>query len=95
MAKPLSSKLSWELMNPILAQTLNPVIANPLNAAQVISVSLKSGANIINHGLGRTIQGWFITDINAAATVYRSAPLNSITLTLTSSAPALADIGVF
>ena len=48
-----------------------------------------------NHGLQQTMQGWMITDINAAATVYRSQPLNDKTLTLTSSAACTVDLVVF
>ncbi len=96
MATPLSSKLDWNLANAIWATTLNPVIANPLNNIQIIpNVSLKNGVNIINHMLGRTLQGWVLTDLQGAASIYRSAPFNSSTLTLTSNAAVTVNIGVF
>ena len=96
MAKPLSSKLDWPIMNPILAQVLNPLINAPLNNVQIISnYSFKTGVNIINHGLGRLMIGWFLIDPQGIADVYRSAPLNSLTLTLTSSADFTSSIGVF
>jgi hypothetical protein len=41
------------------------------------------------------MQGWMITDINAAAAIYRSAPLNNLTLTLNASAACIVNIGVF
>lgn len=96
MATPLSSKLNWEVANPLWATTLNPVIANPLNSITIVQdFALKSGVNIINHSLGRLMQGWFLTDIQGIATIYRSAPFNKLTLTLTSSAPVTCSIGVF
>jgi hypothetical protein len=96
MATPLSPKLEWPLMNPILASTLNPLIANPLNYCQLLqNISLVSGVNVINHKLGRQMVGWFFTDIQGIASVYRSGLLNAFTLTLTSNAPVLVSIGVF
>lgn len=96
MAQPLSPKLDWELANPLWAAALNPVLANPLNGVKILSnVVLINGTTIINHGLGRMMLGWFIVDINAAATIYRSAPFNATTITLTSNAIAVVSIGVF
>ncbi len=75
---------------------LNPVLASPLLAGNLLQeVSLISGATVINHKLGRRLTGWFIVDINAAASIYRSAAKNDKTLTLTSNAVAIADIWVF
>ena len=96
MAAPLSPKLPWELMNPILASTLNPIIAAPTSYSTILQgIVLKSGVNIINHGLGRTLQGWRFTDKTGVADVYRSAPKNNLTLTLTSNAAVTVDIEVF
>jgi hypothetical protein len=96
MSAPLSSKLPWEAMNPILASTLNPIISLPLSSASILSnIKLKTGSNTINHGLGRNMQGWGIVDINAAVVPYRSAPMNGLTLTLTASAPCTVNILVF
>lgn len=75
---------------------LDPILANPLNNVSILkNVSLVTGTNTINHLLGRTQQGWFLTDIDAAATIYRSAAFNDKTLTLTSSANCVVSIGVF
>jgi hypothetical protein len=75
---------------------LDPLLANPLNSVGVLEgVKLASGPNVINHLLGRTMQGWQILDINAAVIPYRSAPFNDLTLTLTCSAPCTVNIGVF
>lgn len=95
MSAQISSKLSWELMNPKLAAALNPVLAIPQNSGRIIPYNLVTGANIINHGLGRMMIGWTITDINAAVTVYRSAPMNATNITLTASGPATIMLEVF
>lgn len=96
MSTPLSSNLPWGLANNKWAQSLNPIVASPISSASILqSISLTTGANTINHGLGRTMQGWFITDVNGVAIIYRSQPLNASTLTLTSSASVIVNIGVF
>lgn len=92
----LSTNLPFELMLTKWSSELNPLLANPVNSVLILpNVALVSGVNVINHRLGRTQQGWFITDINAAVTVYRSAAFNELTLTLTSSGAATVSIGVF
>jgi hypothetical protein len=96
MATPLSSKLPWETANPLWAQVLSPVINNPTNNIQIIpNYSFKTGTNILNHGLGRLMLGWFVIDPQGIGTLFRSASLNSKTLTLTSSADFVSSIGVF
>jgi hypothetical protein len=77
---------------------LNPVIANPIvNGLALTNVALIDGTTIINHTLARKMQGWFVTDINGAATIYRPAlsPLNSQTLTLVSSAIVTVNLWVY
>lgn len=86
----------FQLMQTSWQSVLNPVISNPLvNGNSLSSISLISGTTIINHKLGRKLQGYFITDINGAATIYRAAPKNDLTLSLTSSAAVIVDIYVF
>jgi len=92
----LSTKLPWDLANTKWASELNPVLNNPItNPSLLTNISLVSGANIINHKLGRTPLGWFITDINGAATIYRSAAFNNLTLTLTSSAAVTINLAIY
>ena len=75
---------------------LDPLISNVLNDVSVLTnVVLINGATVINHKLGKMQQGWFIVDQNAAASIYRSAPFNTTTLTLTSNAAVTVSIGVF
>lgn len=83
-------------MNPILASVLNPIIAAPQTSAKILkTVALINGTTIINHGLGRMMQGWIIIDVDAAATIYRSQPFNPNTLSLTSNAACTIALEVF
>ena len=92
----LSSKLEWEMAQNKWAGVLNPIIANPITNPTILkNISLVAGVNVINHGLQKTQQGWFISDINAAATVFRSQPFNDKTITLTSSAAVTINLVVF
>ncbi len=91
-----SSSQDLMLMQTKWASVINPVLKNPTTDLTILSnVALTSGDNVINTTLGQTQQGWVILDITAAATIYRSAPLNDKTLTLHSSAPCTVTIGVF
>jgi len=92
----LSTLLTYPLMLTKWSAILNPVIANPLNNVSILSdVVLKSGVNNINHLLSRDPQGWFLDDIQGAATIYRSAAYNNKILQLTSNAAVTVSIGVF
>jgi hypothetical protein len=83
-------------MNTQWASQLNPVLANPLiNGHLIIGVNLFSGDNVINHLLSRMMQGWFIADQSSGVTIYRSAPLNGLTLTLNSSGTVIVSLWVF
>lgn len=98
MALPIfqTSNKDLMLMQTKWAGELNPVLRNPLtNASQLTGIVLITGVNVINHLLGQQMQGWYITDINTGASIYRSAPFNNLTLTLTSSAPATVNLVVF
>lgn len=92
----LSSNLSFtDLLNK-WSSVLNPIIGNPLTNPRIIkSISLINGATVINHGLQQMQQGWYIVDLNAAATIYKSQPFNSNTLTLTSNLACVIDLVVF
>lgn len=84
------------LLQSAWATQLEPVIEFSPNKGLILKgISLISGVNTINHRLGRKPQGYIITDMDAAATVYRSQPLNDLTLTLTSNAAANVAIWVF
>ncbi len=92
----LSSNLSHEQLQNKWSATLNPIIANPLtNPIILTDIVLASGANVINHKLQRQMRGWLIIDLNANVTIYRSAPMNDSTITLTSSGAATINLAVF
>lgn len=75
---------------------LDPVLSNPItNPTLLKNIVLKTGVNTINHALQATQQGWLVTDINAAITLYRSLPFNDLTLTLVASGPATISLLVY
>lgn len=83
------------MQNNWVAQ-LNPLLASPISKGLLLNnIALSSGANVINHKLSRNMQGWFITDIDNAASIYRSAPFNNSTLTLTSNVTCNVALWVF
>lgn len=88
--------LSLSNMQTRWKSIIDPLLTNRLNSASILSdVELAIGTNVINHRLGRMQQGWFLVDVDGAATIYRSANFNDKTLTLTSSAAVTVSIGVF
>lgn len=75
---------------------LDPLIANPLNNISILkSIVLSSGNNQIPHKLQQMQQGWIITDLNAAVSIYRYQPFNDAYLYLNASGAATVSIGVF
>jgi hypothetical protein len=71
-----------------LSQYWQRIINNAeLDYVDVNTTALTGGANTqVAHKLGRKPVGWRITDIDAAATVYRAAAFDSSFLTLHASA---------
>lgn len=96
---PLFTKANdqnFTLMNSQWAALLNPVLANLLvQGIPLKNVPIINGNNVINHLLGRMMQGWIITDIDAGAAIYRSSPLNDKTISLTSGASCTISLWVF
>lgn len=99
MAGNLSSKLPWDLANPKWSATLNPVLANPLVNGQLAGpFVLVVGDNVLNHRLGRTLQGWIVVLNNAAVTFYDKQATNqypNLTLVLNASGAATVTLYVF
>lgn len=92
----LPQKLPYDMHQTAWAQQLDPIIRNQLLQGILIqNISLKTGVNVINHKLGRKQIGYIITDIDSAAIIYRSQPLNALTLTLTSDADATISLWMF
>ena len=75
---------------------IDPIVSLPLlQGLQLNNIALNSGTTAINHLLSRMQQGWLITDIQGAATIYRSEPFNDKTLTLTSNAAVTISLWVY
>lgn len=86
----------FQLMQSAWASQLNPLLNQPLSKALILKeVNLAVGDNVINHKLGRKLQGWAIVDSDGLSDIYRSAPKGDLTLTLNSSAAITVDILVF
>lgn len=78
------------------ASQVNPVLANPLLKGRIIAqVALQTGLNVVNHGLDRQPQGWFIGAPNANAQVWQPSPSNPLTLTLEASGPVTINLLVY
>lgn len=87
---------SFALLQTNWATSLDPVLANPIIQGLALkNVQLVVGTNVINHLLARKQQGYLITDLQGIADIYRSAPFNSQTLTLTSNADVTVNLWVY
>lgn len=95
----LPQQLTWDMAQNRWASIIDPILSNPLSKAIILpSVTLTTGVNIINHKLGRKLQGWYITRIRASATVFDTQDANQspqLTLQLTASANVVVDLVVF
>lgn len=92
----LPIKIPFDLMLTRWSSILNPLIANQLNGVSILkNISLVIGENKIPHLLDKKQQGWMILDIDGDSDIYRSQPLNSSYLYLTSSAAVTVNLGVF
>jgi hypothetical protein len=92
----LPQRLLLDAMQSKWASILDPFLQLPLlQGATLEGVKLTTGANVLNHKLGRLPQGWIITDKDSVAIVYRSSPFNPLTLTLNSSGNCTVNIYVY
>ena len=83
-----------------IISSLQPLLTNPITAGRVITnVTLSAGSvTTINHGLNRTLTGWFVIRKRATADIYDKQDDNSNpaqTLLLYSSAEVKIDLYVF
>lgn len=82
-----------------LIRTLNPIFNTPtLGGNLLVQQSLTLGANTINHGLGRKLNGWQIVRQRAQADIWDSQDTNAtptLTLALNTTAALVVDIYVF
>lgn len=95
----LPKGLDLPMMQTKWASILNVLLSNPSLSSSILrNVSLANGTTVVNHKLGRPLQGWRIVGINGAATVYDSQASNqtpALTLVLVSSAAVIANLEVF
>jgi len=81
------------------ASDINPIITKAQNQSIILpSVPLVIGPNVINHRLGKKLQGWSLTRQRAAANIYDNQDANqspALTLVLISDANVSVDIEVF
>lgn len=81
------------------ATQLDPVINLPTNQGTILKdVALVNGTTLVNHLLGRKLQGWFIIRQRGPASVYDTQDNNqqqNLTLSLVSSAAVNVDLFVF
>lgn len=96
----LPKPLPLQAMQTTWATALDPVISNPIvNGLLLQEQSLTTGANIINHKLGRKLVGWYVTRMRGvAASIYDTQDNNQtpqLTLNLNASTPVVCDLWVF
>lgn len=87
------------LMQTRWASALNPILTNPLaNGILLKNVELISGATVVNHKLGRKLQGWLVTRLRNNVVVFDSQDANpnpALTLVLNSTGATTVDLYVF
>jgi len=96
----LPQRLQLLEMQQKWASQLDPVLKNPVtNPGLLQSVSLVSGANVVNHKLGQNLQGWIVTRMRGSfVQIYDTQDSNQtpqLTLNLHSSGSCVVDILVF
>lgn len=95
----LPQNLTLDAMQNKWASSLDPMLSNPtLDNLVLKSVPLVVGANVINHKLGRKLQGWKITRQRGPAALYDTQDTNQmqhLTLILVSDANVTIDLEVF
>lgn len=75
---------------------LDPIFSSPfVNGRMLTNISLNQGSTQIPHGLQGVQRGWLLTDIQGAASIYRSAPFDNTNLALTSDKAVTVSLWVF
>lgn len=94
MSLPLLS--NFALMLTQWKAQLDPVVAAPIPLGQQLSaISLSTNATTVPIKLGRQPQGWFLTDNDSNAVVWRTGEFNKSNMVLTASAACTVDIWVY
>ncbi len=93
-----SDDQSFTLLQTAWASQLNPLLANPvLQGVLQKNVVLNPGLNVINHKLGRNLQGYLITGMhNLYSQIFDTTSTTpNLTLNLNSSVSTSIDIYCF
>lgn len=94
-----SDDRNFQMMQNSWASEINPLLSRPLNQSNILNnVVLINGTTVVNHLLGRKLQGWFIVGQNASAIIYDAQANNQkpeLTLVLISNAAVTVNIAVF
>ena len=78
-----------------VANSFGPLLKLPIvDGILLTGIVLATGSNQFAHNLARQPIGWMVADLNAAATIYRTAWTDK-TLSLTASAPVTLNLWVF
>lgn len=96
----LPQQLTFAQLQTKWASIINPLLKNPTNDASLLqNVVMISGNNVINHKLGRKLQGWIPVRYHGVyAQLYDTQDTNQtpqLTLNLNASAPVVVDLLVF
>ena len=87
-------------MQTVWAQAINPTINSEINNGLILKdIVLKTGDNVINHKLGRDLQGWIVVRMqDSFVQLYdkqNANQMSSLTLVLNSSGNGKIDLLVF
>ena len=96
---PLPERLDLAHLKNVLqawASRLSPLFAlAPVYRGRLLAVSLSSGAQSVEHRLGRRPEGWFLVSPRAAATVHQHDTADTLRLPLTASAAVDASLWIW
>lgn len=89
------SERETSLFQDAVAAILGPLSKNPyIDGLLVPNVVLVIGTNTVIHKLGRAPQGWVITDIDSASTIFK-VTMDSQSLVLDASADVTISLWVY
>ena len=90
----LPLKLNADLMQARWKSIIDPLLSNPVNNVSLLQdVALTNGLNIVNHKLNRVPEGWFITDIDMPANIWRYGEATDTTISLIVNGISLSFTG--
>lgn len=94
-----SNDKDFQLLQNSWGAVLNQLLRRPANNSILLkNVQLQVGANVVNHRLGRPLQGWVIIRKRADAAIYDTQDENqapALTLNLVSDTAVSVDLMVF